>query len=246
MARLLQASTGLAAVPATALRINRAHPAARGLVFAALVQPNVAPLDLISRRFATRSDSGATSPRTAGATRTRLDGNAVTQINGYWQWGAETGFDAITTGAAFFVGGAVNSNVCVLGSGENSNGHGVEFYVDNNSWVNHGYYVAGNNTLWQNSGFNVVPSIFAIEAIAFNWQGTTLDFFANGKLAVTRSGSGWSATANSNRRTRLASRGTSATASTSTLISMALAWGRPITLPEYRLLWTDPYAILAG
>jgi hypothetical protein len=165
---------------------------------------------------------------------------------GYLNYG-RTLMDEITGagsifGYAYLPSGGTNARL--VGSGENSNGYGVELVIDNTSQVNNGMFLYGDNAIQTDSGYNVVPSVFRPEFMGATWDGTNIIFYARGRPARTVADT-FQPTGHANRTTRLAYRGAGATDPANIRRAVTLVWNRAITAGEYKALWLNPWQVFA-
>lgn len=215
-------------------RVNLGCPLVEGLAF--LVNGADPTLrDLVSGIIPTLSSASAainTSSTCLGLNRS---------TSGGWHNYGRTRADEIAVGSVLFIAHDVE-RVPFFGSGENSLGNGFEIALDNSAYGTNSFYLSGNNAFIADAGFNALESWQRPQVAFFTWDGVNTIAYSRGRVAKTTS-TAYTATLNTNRITRLATRRALSTDDSLTKRTLIAAWNRPLRPAEIQALTENPWQL---
>jgi hypothetical protein len=242
--------------PQTAVRFNRAHPLAAACIFYALPVGTIV-VDLVSGNYATPSGSGCSitvEQLNGGTANTNQSGIvcATNTTSGAWRWAANaTGLDAqaINDSVSIFALAmprtAAVATVCVA-SYEASFGDGFGLVTDDNAQWGPGRVLRVNGGTYTTNGVNNELTSSPTSKLHFfggGWNGSNQFGYFQG-VSRNNTATGTTPGTHTNRATVFGGRYSGA-ATFNTSVALGMAFNRILTLDEYRLLYNNPWGLVA-
>jgi len=214
-------------------KLDWGHGLTNGLVFA-YVPTSRSSIDHVSGK----------APTTFGGTVSTTE-HPMRFVSGNADFG-RTGLDDITTEGtviALVDWDATSTGDAIISSGENIEGHGFEFWMDDASYVSHGLIVETFNQR-RTSDWDIFDSN-RFYTVGAAWGGSDCRFYVDGVLKTTDSGAAISPTADSARTTRV---GIAREGSHQLIgkIAYVYAWNRKLNAAEIAAVTAEPYQFFIG